>query len=331
MNDVRIGIIAIYYEILEVFLANADKLKEGTTISGICFQDDSKRVQFLKRNPNISYAIFNSFELMANDSDEIWIFTYKNKETTYENDYIKSVMDICNGKSLRYKYVDLPTTEGNMSFCNKVTLLFYSDVLNYDFIGLELYYKEKLNQNGLKAQIVNMPSVMNEHYDILNYPIDVKTAAVADNELRNLLNEPSYDVVILNIPYDVSNELNTKRYYNLYSLLSQYVTADYSIMVLNCDEHSYKQLEMLELISKTFFSPVDDYFVSSYGRKTLKSKKDEKEKIMRFNSFDVQLSVDYLKSYFKQTNVMKLKDYENSFENFKNKIDTSVRPYSIII
>ena len=102
-------------------------------------------------------------------------------------------------------------------------------------------------------------------------------------------------------------------------------------MVLNCDEHSYKQLEMLELISKTFFSPVDDYFVSSYGRKTLKSKKEEGDKIMRFNSFDVQLSADYLKSYFKQINVMKLKDYENSFENFKNKIDTSVRPYSIII
>ena len=72
--------------------------------------------------------------------------------------------------------------------------------LSYDFIGLELYYKEKLSQNGLKAQIVNMLSVMNEHYDILNYPIDVKTAAVSDNQFRNLLNELSYDVVILNIP-----------------------------------------------------------------------------------------------------------------------------------
>ncbi len=331
MSEVRIGITAIYYEMLEVFLANADKLKEEITISGICFQDNSKQTQFHKRNPKSAYAVFDSFESMANNSDEIWIFTYKNKETVLEKDYIQSVIAICNDKLLKYKYVDLPSTEENIDYSGKVTLLVYSDILNYDFIGIELYYREMLHENGLRAQIVNMPSAINECYNILDYPIDIESTIVSDNDLRKLLSDTSYDVVILHIPYDVSNELDAKRYYNLYSALSRCVTVDYSAMVLNADRYSDKQLNMLECMSKTFFSPIDDYFISEYGRKELKSKKGEKERLMRFNINDVKSSADYLTQYLKNISLMNYNNFSLSFNNFRNKIDTSVRPYSVVI
>lgn len=318
---------------LEYVLNNTAFLND-TTISGILLMDEQKYRQIKNKHMINKYKVFFSLPeiiLEKKNIDEFWIFSDKNKETIIEKKYVNEIVEYFKISQIKYKYIIPGNTNIKNNYVNKIAIFVYHDIMNYSFIEIELYYKKMINRMGQTTSIINMPNEINELYNIYNYPFYNEFTEINMDKLRDyILNIPD-DVVIFDVPIDLTSELSWKYYFSFYATLSQIITPDYSISCQNAEKYSDKQIDMLKGICRTFFYDIDDYFFSIYGRKQSKSHPDELERMMKYNKYDVINNMNYFNRFYKNVFSMDLKGYDSSFANFRNKVDMSIRPYTIII
>ena len=327
----KIAIAALYFEMLDVVLNNADALCD-VTIAGITFQDKQKHLQYRKR----FHTAIDEYESIsdifcAEDVEKIWIFSDKIKETDLERDYIGSIIELCNKYQKRYKYFvpDEPLKSGIYS--DKKTIILYHDILNPNYINLELYYKKALNAFGLSVKVINLPNEINSVFGFYDYPLGGNLNQIQMDAVKEQISKAPEEVIILDIPYDLSSLIAQKSYYVFYAYLSSYFTSDYSIMCLNAEMCTNGQIDILTHMCETFFGSIDDYFISAYGRKISKSYPDEPDRIIKYNEYEVNNNANCLRGTVDSIHLTNSEGYAESFSRFREKLDTSIRPYTVIV
>ena len=327
----KIAIVALYFEMLDVVLNNIDNLCD-VTIAGITFQDKQKNIQFKRRFSTAIDEYENISDIFYTENvEEIWIFSNKIKETDLEKDYIGNIIELCKENKKRYRYIVPNQPLKNEIRTDKKIIILYHDIINPNYINIELYYKKALNTFGLSAKIINIPNEINSVFGFCDYPLGKNLNQIKMDVIEEQILKAPEEVIILGIPYDLSSLISQNSYYVFYALLSSLFASDYSIVCLNAETCSNSQIGILTRMCETFFGNIDDYFVSAYGRKMNKSYSDEPERIIKYNKCEINNNVNRLKGMTDSIRFINLEGYAGSFKRFREKLDISIRPYTVII